>query len=448
MAYLFIRSERIRRGGSALEFGWITTAAARSEVPTNRPLSIPIDASRSLPTRPPRRNDPQAEDPPQTATPARTVPIRPVDVKDLLSTRDPQKRGIMLEKYGGSDATERAVRAGLMWLRRQQRSDGRWRLDAGYPDACEAPNLATDTGATALALLAFLGSGQTHRSGDHIETVAKGLAWLKRIQRPDGDFHDRDEYGRQPAYYAHSMATIAVCEAYAMTGDESLRDPAERAIAFLIDSQQPIQGGWKYVPQDETTMADLSVTGWALMALQTARAAGFVIDEETFRLASGFLDAVQEHRGARYKYEPTDPPDRVSVAMTAEGLLCRQYLGWPPDHPAMADGLRFLTLPQHGPRWTAGRRNVYEWYYVGQVLHNIGGQPWREWYDAAQQAIVPHQVRAGSSRGPLDVRGSWHPTDPPGAPLEYADKAGRLYLTAMSILILELPYRHLPLYEN
>ena len=184
------------------------------------------------------------------------------------------------------------------------------------------------------------------------------------------------------------------------------------------------------------------------MALHTARVAGLDVPAPAFELSSSFLDTVQEQDGSRYKYEPNDPPEGATAARTAMGLLCRQFLGWPRDYPPMERGIDFIAQSKFRPQWTEDRRNVYEWYYVGHVLHNAGGDEWKDWYQAAQEAIVPKQVRGGSNKGTTDIRGSWHPTEPKGSPYEYGDQAGRLYITVMSILILELPYRHLPIYEE
>ncbi|MDP1797540.1 MAG: terpene cyclase/mutase family protein [Planctomycetaceae bacterium] len=351
-----------------------------------------------------------------------------------------------LEALGGSYDAQRAVKAGLAWLARQQTNEGKWELHQGYPDAAFKV-IRTDTGATALALLAFLGTGATHLEGEHAAVVKKGLKWLVDVQDPNtGDLHDqRQEEGRQPAFYAHSMATLVLCETLALTQDDTFRGPAEKAVRYLLDSQHPEFGGWKYRPISKQMTGDLSVTGWALMALHTARIAGIDINEAEFERASRFLDSVQEQRGARYKYEPQDPPQRVTAALTAEGLLCRQWMGWPKDHPPMVDGLTFLLSPENRAEWSGGRRNVYGWYYMAQMLHNLGGESWQTWYPPVRDLVVRHQVTGGGGKG-NDVRGSWHPTQPPGMGEEYGDKAGRLYVTVMCLLILETPYRHKPLY--
>ena len=425
---------------------WLSEEAARiARMPA---APVQISSMPSSPSRPATTTDNGDKPPPAEAAgdpAAPKAPVKPVPVENLLENRSPRLRQQILSSFGENDDIERAVSRGLAWLKRQQQSGGNWKLHEGYPDAGYS-TLRTDTGATALALLAIQGAGHNHAGGEYSDVIARGLNWLKGIQKENGDFHDHFELGRQTAFYAHSQATIAVCEALVLTGDESLRGPAEKAVAFLLETQQPIQGGWKYQPQDAMTVADLSVTGWALMALHTARAAGIAVPDEAFRQSSVFLDAVQEQDGARYKYMPSDPADRVTASMTAEGLLCRQYLGWSRDNPQLESGVTWLLSDELQPQWAAGRRHVYEWYYTGNVLHNLGGDRWTSWYTGVAREITGHQVRRGSSRPGQDIRGSWHPADPPGNPFEYAGKAGRLYLTSMCLLVLEMPWRHAPIY--
>ncbi|OYW11092.1 MAG: hypothetical protein B7Z55_19845, partial [Planctomycetales bacterium 12-60-4] len=214
----------------------------------------------------------------------------------------------------------------------------------------------------------------------------------------------------------------------ALTRDETLREPATKAVKYLLDSQHPENGGWKYRPISRLMVGDLSVTGWALMALHTARMADINVPITEFERASGFLESVSVKGGARYKYEPQDSSTHFTLALTAEGLLCRQWFGWPKDEPALLDGLAYLLDDEQRPEWSAGRRNVYAWYYTAQVLHNLGGENWQTWYPIVRELVVKHQATSGSGKGANDVRGSWHPTQPPGAGEEYGDKAGRLYV--------------------
>ena len=435
--FLFERNDL--RLEEPLDLRWLTAR----EVEQNESSRAPVRIS-SVPDGTPTNPMPP-EPPPETPvpTPATRPAVDPVDVSGRLALRTPELRRKQLLEIDEGGKSDLAVRSALGWLRRQQQPTGNWRLHEGYPDAGRR-TARTDTGATALALLAFLGAGFDHTRGEHQQTVARGVNWMVGQQRADGNLFDIDEFGREETYYAHSMGTIALCEAVALTADRRLRGAAIKAVDFLVKTQQPTRGGWKYQPQTAQSRGDLSVTGWALMALHSARIADIEVPEQSFVLASNFLDSVEVQDGARYRYEPEFD---VSQAMTAEGLLCRQWLGWPREHPALESGSRFLLGEKHRPRWDGGRRNVYAWYYTAQVLHNMGGGEWEAWYRAVRDEIVSHQARTGSVRKGADVRGSWHPSDPRGQSAEKADIAGRLYLTAMCVLILETPYRHVSVYE-
>lgn len=430
---------------------WISPADAKHKKRAVAPVKIAAIPVGTFST--PRPPEP-IEQPtvPASSEPGHARTVKPAAAKKMFA---PRRRRVDLAVEAGGDAATRSLSLGLAWLARQQRSDGSWQLDVGnpsrglanYPDAA-SPSLKTDAGATALALLVYLGVGETHLEGKYQENIKRGIDWLLRTQKANGDLHDWEERGRQTAFYAHSQATITLCEAFALTGDENLREPAQRAVQFLLDSQYLTDGGWKYQPQSGLTTGDLSVTGWALMALNTARAAELDVPPAAFERASGFLDTVQEEGGFRYKYMQIDPLENVSPAMTAEGLLSRQWLGWEKDHPAMIEGVEYLIDPMFEPNWSAGERNVYQWYYTAQLLHNLGGDAWTTWFDRVKRLIVENQSTAGGRAKGKDVLGSWHPTRPKGSPWEYGDKAGRLYVTAMCLLILETPIRHAAIYEE
>lgn len=426
--------------GTALEFGWMSASANSTKATGNEAGPVKLQSFQLD-----RGSEPVTGDKEPEQTAGQDKPgVKPVAVKQMLQNRNENARASVLESMGEKDTVRQAIERALGWFKRNQRQAGNWQMHEGYPDAGYRP-LRTDTGATALALLCFLGNGHTHVDGGlYAGEIDKGLKWLKGAQKANGDFHDFNEFGRQTAYYAHSMATIAYCEAYAMTNDRELREPAEKAIQFLLDSQQPVQGGWKYNPQDADTMGDLSVTGWALMALHSARAAGIEVPETAFGLSSVFLDACAVDDGARYKYEPKDSLKKVTPAMTASGLVARQWLGWERDYPLMREGVDWLLQDRHKPEWNSSRRNIYEWYYIAQVLHNIGGDRWRDWYALAASQVCANQKTRGSRKPPTDIMGSWTPSEVPGD--EHSHIGGRLYMTAMCVLLLETPYRHAPLY--
>ena len=122
--------------------------------------------------------------------------------------------------------------------------------------------------------------------------------------------------------------------------------------------------------------------------------------------------------------------------MTAEALLCRQYLGWPHDSPALIKGVGQVVahLKQ------SGERNIYYWYYATQLLHNMQNKDWPRWNVKVRDGLVDMQVT-----GTGCDRGSWDPLQP--IPDRWARTGGRLYLTSLSLLTLEVYYRYLPLYR-
>jgi hypothetical protein len=385
------------------------------------PLVLPSWLDRELPSARRKAHQP----PPQMERP-------PVEIVGLindpgpgwiLAGRDPKRRPELVKSYGGNTVSESAVEAGLRWIARHQDPEGCWRLDgfANVPacgGACSHPGLTTDTGGTALALLPFISAGLTHTQGRYTDTVGKGLRWLVEHQRPDGGWDDTDNVRN----YAGAIATIVLCETYALTHDERLRGPAQQAAAYIAVSQS--EAGWRYKGGQQ---GDTSVTAWQLMALHSAQTAGFPVPEETLTLASAFLDAMQMPDKGLFAYMQGLP---VTETMTAAGLLARQYSGWQHNDPALIAGVEYLT--QNFP--DRKHANMYYWYYATQVMHNLGSDPWQQWNLRLRDLLIEMQEKQGH------MAGSW-------TPVGYHDlPGGRLYMTSLAVCTLEIYYRYLPLY--
>jgi len=371
--------------------------------------------------------------------------------------RQEGQQAALLRRGGGNATTQEAVRRGLAWLARVQRPDGSWSL-AGrplnplrpggmYPDGAIHEN---EVAATAMALLAFQGYGVTpYNDREFSENVAAGWRWLLTQQDADGCFFNERAAPAMQRFYTHGLGTIAICELYGMTRREEYREPAMHAIEYLLRHQTP-GGGWRYYPMLQEN--DLSVTGWGLMAMKSARMAGLDVPQEHFNRVYQYLDSVSKDWGARYSYrcpeEATNPADaQATASMTAVGLLCRMYLGWSRDNPELNDGLEFLTRPEHLIRYDplpsdrlSWQRDVYAWYHTTLVAHHAGAPHWRRWNDVMRQAIPEQQVREGPEAG------SWDPHLP--TPDAYSVAGGRLYVTCLSIYMLTVYYRHMPLYQN
>ena len=352
----------------------------------------------------------------------------------MAAGRDPRVRAAVVDKEGGTEFTEAAVTRGLFWLANHQNEDGSWSLhDFANSRYCQhqcngGGHTESNTAATSLALLPFLGAGQTHLYGKYQGTVAHGLAWLVSQQLPDGDLRGSGN-GRM---YAHGQCTIVLCEALAMTKDKSLYEPCRRAVQFILDAQHE-DGGWRYEPGEA---GDTSVFGWQLMALQSAKQAGFRVPEASLRAAAYYLDEAQTDTvGGRYGYQPGHD---FTPAMTAEAALCRQYLGWTPEHKGLRAAMNYC-LRQNPPK--RERPNIYYWYYATQFMHHMGGDGWRKWNLMMRSTLVEMQETTGHEAG------SWSP-DAFHDYESHAQDGGRIYTTSLAVCTLETYYRHLPLFRG
>lgn len=344
-------------------------------------------------------------------------------------------------KFGASTESEQSVDLALEWLARHQLEDGSWNFDHAYgpgPRSKLNPGMFSDAvnGATALALLPFLGAGNTHVTGQYRENVAKGLNFLRNNGKVgDGMISWHEPYGRM---YSHGMVAIVFCEAYAMTGDQSLREPATGAIRFIEYAQDPRGGGWRYEPREP---GDTSVVGWQIMALKSAKMGGIEVKADTWKDAKTFLRHVSSDYGWIFGYTRSAEDPDYHKACTAIGLLCQMYLGWSRERPALVEGVAWLGKrgPSMGTRTNPDGANMYFNYYATQVMRQYGGELWKTWNAEMRDYLVATQATTG------DERGSWYFSRSDDISPE---AGGRLYCTAMSAMTLEVYYRFMPLYEN
>jgi len=343
-----------------------------------------------------------------------------------------EMRGNMVKKYGGTDASEKAVAQALRWLAEHQIQDqsagplfGSWNFDhrAGKcRGRCthEGTAARAPAAATAMALLPFFGAGQTHMEGAYKKEVEAGLGFLVRSQKQDGGFNEPD--GNM---YGHGLVAIALCEAYAMTHDKRLLVPAQGALDFIAKAQDPVGGGWRYQPRQA---GDTSVVGWQLMALKSGHMGYLQVHPNVIAGAVRFLDTVSADNGAFYGYAT---PGKGS-ATTAVGLLCRMYLGWDKQNPSLQKGVDFISKagPNLGPN-----ANMYYNYYATQVMRHYGGEHWDKWNVKMRDFLVEQQSQTSHMTGSWSFGGGHVP-----------ERGGRLYNTSMATMILEVYYRHLPIY--
>jgi len=348
--------------------------------------------------------------------------------KAIYRLRTPAIRKQFIEELGGSKATENAVEQALAWLAKTQSDDGRWDVD-GFKLLRECGGAGDrtdgDVALSGLSLLAYLGAGYTHAQGRHAKTVRKGLNWLVTGQKSDGDLR------RGGQMYGQAMATAALCESYSLTGDKWLLPPAQRAVKFILNAQNP-EAVWRYQPRDDS---DTSVAGWQILAMRSAEIAGIAVPRQHYRWTGIWLNKVRKGQdGGLYSYKPGHAATPV---MTAEGWFCQLFMGRHAKTRGHDESMDYLmdNLPQWAPD-IGGVTHLYYWYYATLALYLSGAEKFDAWNKELTAALL--KGRAGD--GP--AAGSWDPV------CQLGGRGGRIYSTAVATLCLEVYYRYLPFYKQ
>ncbi|MCZ6574022.1 MAG: hypothetical protein O7C98_12760, partial [Planctomycetota bacterium] len=242
--------------------------------------------------------------------------------------------------------------------------------------------------------------------------------------------------------YNHAIATLAMCEAWAMTRNPRYKKPAQDGLNFISSARNPYLA-WRYGvrPGDN----DMSVTAWMVMALKSGKFGGLDSDPDAFEGARTWTDKMTDvdfgitgylqtgGSSARPQGRQNRFPAEKTASMTAAGILTRIFLGENPRESRMvrkgADQcLRLL------PVWDPddGSIDMYYWYYGTLAMFQIGGSTWKTWNKAMVNAVIKSQHRKGSGAR----TGSWDPIGVWGA------DGGRVYSTATMIMCLEVYYRY------
>ena len=353
-----------------------------------------------------------------------------LSIATLASTgvegRSAENREQTARARGGTLESELAVERALEWLAAHQLPSGGWSLvHNGGKCNGQCKNIGSDSryepAATGLALLAFLGAGYTHESGKYQRNVKDGIYYLLQIMEEvnnGGSFLHQSERGM----YNHGIAAFALCEAYQLSDDDDLKQPAQLAINFICSAQN-YAGGWGYLPKQP---GDLTISGWQMMAVKSAHAAGLEVPPSVIIRIDNFLDTKQVPSGIFYGYgKPAN-----DATCSAIGMLLRLFRGWSHTDP------RALELARYLVKEGKSNSDVYYNYYATLLLFHLGGPSWDHWNPRIREHLIKTQSQSGHEAG------SWYFED------QYAKEGGRLYTTAMAAMTLEVYYRFAPLYQQ
>lgn len=325
-----------------------------------------------------------------------------------------------MERAGGAK-TKAAVDAALHWLAIHQEPEGRWSAEKhdGQPPA--------DTAVTALSVLAFMGAGHTTRKGEYRRNVLRGLEEIMRRQNEEGLITQQGTN-----LYTHSIATIALCEAYGRANDPRIGAAAKKAIRYC-ELAVNTDGAWRYTARGDES--DMSVTAWFIQALKTAKLARIDFDNRVYSQSLSFLDSVTDQGASRrssgavgYTFTAGQHNSGNShPALTSAGMLVRQFSGTGVKNHLLVKGAELTRASP--PSWSA--KDFYYWYYATYAMHNMGGEYRIWWNQRIRNVLLAHQSRDG------DNAGSW---DPKGG--RWTAQGGRVYTTALGALCLEVYYRY------
>jgi len=385
---------------------------------------------------------------PAVAPPEVPMPrVDTVDAQGLGWRREPLKEKLLESSCAKEhrEAVRDALLRGLKYLASIQDKDGGWHV------AREGGNVQHNwgrVGVTALACLAFMGDGHTwvavgEEAGGqpvlslYANNVRNGINFLTAQQMLDGP--DAGLIGPKAGHFMYNqgMATSALAEAYAMTGDAYLGKATARAVNYIISTQQK-SGGWDYF-EKPAARADTSVTCCQLGALYSAHMAGVKVPGTVFQSGLGWIDSVTDPEtfnvGYEVKWDRTQK--HVGFGPTAMGLMFQLYLGRSPAAESVrrqARSLLGLNPPEYNPKWDeatkAARLDYYYLYHASMAFHRLGGDDWNSWNKAMVKTLADSQIKTGPQSG------AWPVHDP------HSKVAGRVYSTAMALLTLECYYRY------
>jgi len=300
-----------------------------------------------------------------------------------------------------SGEAERAIDAGLRWLAAQQNADGSWGMR--YHEA-----------STALALMAFMLKGHFPEKGPYGEAMDKAVGFLVERARQGGGYMGVN-------MYEHGLATLALSEVWGMSNRKEIRDTLKRAVEVILRAQSP-RGGWRYEPRPRD--ADISVTVMQIVALASAREAGIHVPSQTIDKALHYVKGLQVKGSGGFGYTG---PSRPEFARSAAGVMALLMCG-ERDSREVIIGLEYLRQLPHS-KFTTGKFYYYGHYYAIQAMYQAGESYYQEWYPHVSEALLARQGEDGSWRG--GEGGS-----------------GPSISTSMSILVLGVPYRFLPIYQR
>lgn len=299
----------------------------------------------------------------------------------------------------------------MTWLTKQQKEEGFWVHTHGR------------VAHTGMAVLCYLSNGDLPADDTpNGKALKKGLDWLLTQIRENGALQDGDRM------YGQAIGTLALSEAFNLSKNEAYGEPLEKLIKVFALTQHPESGGWRYYGYPTDKKADTSVTGWVVMAVQSAKYAGVKIPEElTKKMKVYFKSVAGGKSGGAYGYTP----GKIKPSTTSIGMYCQQLMG-NLKGPQQDESAMYLDMHRPDPKHShqvVGCGKYHYWFYGTFAMYLHGGRKWADWDDKLHPALIKYQ----------EDDGHWAAAGP------FAKKEGDVISTCWAIMALNTKYRCLPI---
>lgn len=323
--------------------------------------------------------------------------------------------GEVLPKHVTPEAMQSVIK-GLDWLAAEQADDGSWVTGGGeaYPVAMSA-----------LAGTAFLAHGNSPTRGRYARNLQGAVEYLVRCSQPSGLITGPTQDSGQPMH-GHGFALMFLACVYGMITKASLRKQVQTAIrkgVSLTCRGQSRFGGWTYIPGagDEG-----SVTVTQVQALRAAHNAGFLVPRAVIEESVRYLERCRTPEGGICYSLGSGGGARLPISAAAVATL---YNAGQFDGAIAEDCLKYVWGEyQANEDWHKGGGHAYYSHlYAAQGFYMAGDEYWDEYFPKARDQLLQMQQPDGAWNG---------------------DGIGTVYGTAIAVIILQLPYKFLPVFQR
>ena len=338
-----------------------------------------------------------------------------------------------------------AVNRGLAFLASQQRADGSF---PSYDNAQPA--------VTSLCVLAFMSQGHTPGNGPYGAKLDRAVKFIISCQKQNGLIMyvgaDEPEINRNIEHmigalgsYDHAISSLTLAELYGMNPSKNaanMKGIITKSIRATLEIQNwpkdlpDDAGGWRYINDFDQSDSDLSLTGWHLMFLRSARNAGFNVPEASIAAAVAYIRRTFSDRYGTFNYT-IKRGDTRSRGMTGAGILALAHAGFHNSTEAKRAAesvLQYDFETYNGNRqFPANDRYHYSLFMCCQGMYQMGSPYWERFFPRTARAVLAHQ----------QPNGSWEIES-----FQRDQKYGNSYTTAMAILALGASNQLLPIFQR